>query len=80
MYGNMVTSSETHSLAFLDGGVHDTRGLFDSSCGMFCSGRLATAYVVYQLGGNARALLKDASLPTAAELQLMIDEAKSTGR
>lgn len=71
--GNMVSSSETYYLHFLDGGVRQSRGYFDSTCGMFCIGRHATAYVLYQLGADARVLLRDPGLPSASELKRAVE-------
>jgi len=71
--GNMVSSSERVVLHFLDGGVSDTRGTFDASSGMRWFGRLATAYILYRLGGDARLLLKVRSIPTLAELTIEIE-------
>lgn len=71
-HGNMVTSSETHTLRFLDGGVSDSRGFFDASCGMFIYGKLARAYVLYELGLDATKLLRIKKLPSHRDLQRMV--------
>src|SRR5262245_13866577 len=72
VHGSMLSSSSTKSLIFLDGGVRDTRGFFDSSCGMFLHGSLAKAYILYRLGFNARLLLKDKNLPSLEELEAQV--------
>lgn len=70
----LASSAFTIRLSFLDGGVRDTRGWFDSTCGMFWYGRLAKAYVVYSLGYDAREVFKDATLPSLRQLKRQLKE------
>jgi hypothetical protein len=79
-HGTMVSSSQSTSLRFLDGGVTDARGYFDSSSGMFVRGELAKAYILYRLGADARALMKNPSLPTLDELTVTITKSKDEKR
>ena len=74
--GGMVSSSETYGYSFLDGGIVQSSGYFDSSCGSFISGDKAKAYVIYKLGFNARQVLKDFKLPTLAELEEELNKQK----
>jgi len=67
--GGMVSSSETNTARFLDGGVSDTRGYFDASCGMWMGGREATAYILWKLGADPRQILGDETIPTLRTLQ-----------
>ena len=41
----------------------------DSSCGMFIYGELATAFILYKLGFDARVMMKDPKLPSLLELE-----------
>ncbi len=75
--GNMLTSSQTNSLAFLDGSVSITRGKFGPSSGMFWDGTLVKAFILYELGFNAEQLLRQ-RLPTHKELNLMVQEGRVT--
>lgn len=69
-YGSMVSSSQSAGCGFLDGGFTETRGFFcDSSCGMFIYGELATAFILYKLGFDAREMMKDPKLPSLLELE-----------
>lgn len=79
VHGNMLTSSRTVFLSFLDGGVSDTRGTFDATSGMHWSGELAKAYIIYQLGLDPNTLLRTKGLPTFSELkkQIKIDKTLS---
>ena len=55
--GNMVTSSETHTIHLLDGGVQDSRGYFDGSCGMTISGDKCLQFILYEIGEKPSELL-----------------------
>tara|TARA_X000000950_G_scaffold42394_1_gene46989 strand:- start:36 stop:395 length:360 start_codon:yes stop_codon:yes gene_type:complete len=69
-HGSMVSSSYSGGCKFLDGGFTETRGFFcDSSCGMFIFGELATAFILYKLGFDAREMMKDPKLPSLLELE-----------
>ena len=69
-HGSMVSSSYSGGFKFLDGGFTETRGFFcDSSCGMFIYGELATAFILYKLGFDARVMIKDPKLPSLLELE-----------
>ncbi len=67
--GNMVSSSQTTYHRFLDGGVSDTRGFFDSSSGMRIHGKHSQAYILYRLGLKAKELIKGCDVPSLAELE-----------
>ena len=75
--GNMLTSSQTTSLAFLDGSVSVTRGEFGPSSGMFWNGTLVKAFILNELGFDAERLLRQ-SLPSHKELKLMVREGRAT--
>ncbi len=75
--GNMLTSSQATSLAFLDGSVSISRGAFGPSSGMFWDGTLVKAFILYELGFNAEQLLRQ-RLPTHKELNLMVQEGRVT--
>jgi hypothetical protein len=68
-FGSMASSSQQTRLLFLDGGVSDIRGFFDSSSGMRFLGEHSQAYVLYRLGLNAKALMKGCNVPSLAELE-----------
>jgi hypothetical protein len=70
--GSMISSSERTYLRFLDGGVSNARGFFDSSCGMRFHGEQSQAYVLYRLGLNAKVLMKRRPVPSLAELETML--------
>ena len=74
--GNMLTSKQTTSIEFLDGGVRIVRGEFGPSSGMFWEGNLVKAYVLYELGLNATELLRT-SVPSHSELKHLIQEGTS---
>ncbi len=67
--GSMVSSSQTTTLGFLDGGVSLTRGYFDASSGMRWFGKNATAFIIYKLGHDPKELLRDSRLPSLRELE-----------
>ena len=67
MRGSMVSSSQTTTHQFLDGGVSDTRGFFDSSSGMRWFGEKAVAYILYKLGADPAALLGKNNLRACPE-------------
>jgi hypothetical protein len=74
-YGSMVSSSQSAGCEFLDGGFNETRGFFcDSSCGMFIFGKLATAFILYKLGFDAREMMKDPKLPSLLELEKQLGD------
>lgn len=75
--GNMLTSRQTTSLAFLDGSVSITRGEFGPSAGMFWDGTLVKAFILNELGFDAERLLRQ-SLPSHKELKLMVREGRTT--
>jgi hypothetical protein len=75
--GNMLTSRQTTSLAFLDGSVSVTRGEFGPSSGMFWDGKLVKAFILYELGFDAERLLRQ-SLPSHKELKLIVREGRAT--
>ena len=79
--GSLLSSSESTLTGFLDGGLRITRGYFDTSSGMFLQGRLARAFVVYELGSDAREVLKDRGLPSRRDLkaQVRADQDKAGG-
>jgi hypothetical protein len=71
--GNMLSSKQTTTFEFLDGGVRIVRGVFGPSSGMFWEGRLVKAYVLYELGLNAAKLLRR-SVPSHSELENLVQE------
>jgi len=74
-HGSMVSSSYSEGCKFLDGGFTETRGFFcDSSCGMFIYGELATAFILYKLGFDAREMMKDPKLPSLLELEKQLGD------
>ena len=74
-HGSMVSSSYSGGCKFLDGGFTETRGFFcDSSCGMFIFGKLATAFILYKLGFDARKMMRDLSLPSLVDLEEKISD------
>ena len=75
--GNMLTSSQATSLAFLDGSVSITRGAFGPSSGMFWDGTLVKAFILYELGFNAEQLLRQ-RLPSHQDLNLLVQEGRVT--
>ena len=75
--GNMVSSAETTSLQFLDGGVSDTRGFFDSSSGMRIHGEFANVYMLYKLGLDPQKLMKRDDLPGLEALEEIIAQQKA---
>jgi hypothetical protein len=78
--GNMVSSSERTYVRFLDGGVSDTRGFFDSSCGMQFHGEHSQAYVLYRLGLDARSLMRRRQVPSLTELEAALRKQRSRRR
>ena len=60
--GSMVSSSETTSYHFLDGGVRETRGFFGASSGVFVSGDKCLQYVLHKLGYDPAMLLEDGAV------------------
>jgi hypothetical protein len=73
--GGMLSSLQTTYLWFLDGGVTNTRGVFDSRCGMRFRGEQAQAYVLYRLGLNAKQLMKGCDLPHFSEMEKLLPKA-----
>jgi hypothetical protein len=71
--GNMLSSKQTTTFEFLDGGVRIVRGVFGPSSGMFWEGSLVKAYVLYELGLNAAKLLRR-SVPSHGELENLVQE------
>jgi hypothetical protein len=69
----MLTSTQTTTFEFLDGGVRIVRGVFGPSSGMFWEGNLVKAYVLYELGLNAAKLLRR-SVPPHSELEHLVQE------
>ena len=70
-YGSMLSSEETTQLRFLDGGVSNSRGFWNSS-GMGWSGTHATAYMLYEMGLDPHRLLRRKKLPTHEELKAKV--------
>jgi hypothetical protein len=68
MRGSMVSTTETRTYSFLDGGVTHTRGSFRRPSGLGWFGTLATAYILYELGANPCELLADTELPSRQQL------------
>lgn len=71
--GNMLTSRQTTSLDFLDGGVRVTRGEFGASSGMFWDGLLVKAFILYELGFDAERFLHQ-RVPSHKELKLLVKQ------
>ena len=75
-YSGSVLSSEVVSEhSFLDGGVTDARGYWNSG-GMSWHGRHAIAYILYELGLDPCKLLRRKNLPSHKELRAQVKEDK----
>ena len=73
MRGNMLTSTQTTSLKFLDGGVSIVSGVFGPTSGMFWGGLQVKAFILYELGLSAEHFLRQ-RVPTHSELKLLVQE------
>jgi hypothetical protein len=69
VHGTMVHSTESTTFRFLDGGLSEERGNFGPESGMRWFGKLAMAYLLYELGELPQELLGATDLPSKEQLR-----------